>query len=670
MTQPTPNSTSIDSTVLAQLLLMQSVLSGLPTEASIFAFVCRGLGFMPGVTRVRCDHAEPPRSDSAPPDLHFHLSVGSRSWGWLVVEAGDLAAVRPYVPFVRNFTAMVALILDERSHRAEIERHQEELEARVAERTRQLTAEIAERKSIEEQLQRSRDMLALTLDAVPQAIFWKDLIGRYLGCNRAFVAAVGLNTTRDVIGKFDADLPWRPEDIAGYRADDERAIATRGSTRAVQEKLRRADGLVRDIETTKAPLIDGGGRVYGVLGVFEDVTERNQARREREQLQAQLIQAQKMESVGRLAGGVAHDFNNMLQAILGNASLALLETHDLPKVAEHLQEIFKAAERSAALTQQLLAFARKQTVAPKVLDLNHVVSSMTKMLQRLIGEHIRLTWQPADPLWTVRIDPIQVDQVLVNLVVNARDAIVDAGEIRIGTGMQTLRDPAAQIGVSGLAPGDYVTLSVADNGAGMSPESQVHLFEPFYTTKPAGQGTGLGLATVYGIAQQNQGAVTVRTSAGNGTTFTLYLPRAEGPVAAPAPRPKTERQQRTETLLVVEDEEQILTLTQRVLQLQGYTVLTAASPDEAIRLAHDYAGPIHLLVSDVMLPGMKGRDLFCEIARLKPGLRCIFMSGYNADVLGSDHAFDPSTFQAKPFTPAELTDRVRLTLEAPPPELS
>lgn len=316
------------------------------------------------------------------------------------------------------------------------------------------------------------------------------------------------------------------------------------------------------------------------LNFLSDITERRRAEAERGKLQEQLIQAQKMESVGRLAGGVAHDFNNMLQAILGNTALAMEEAPPGGSLRESLEEIQQSAQRSADLTRQLLAFARKQTIAPKVLDLNDTIAGMLKLLRRLIGEHIKLVWLPGTSLWPVRIDPSQLDQILANLCINARDAIRDSGKLTIETQDMTLDDTYASTHPECL-PGDYVLLTVSDDGHGMDAEVLSRVFEPFFTTKELGKGTGLGLATVFGIVKQNKGLINVYSEPGRGTTFKICLPRVE---ATTNQEPSIARPAApvTETVLLVEDEEQILKLGRKILSQRGYTVLTASTPQRAL----------------------------------------------------------------------------------------
>jgi PAS domain S-box-containing protein len=400
-----------------------------------------------------------------------------------------------------------------------------------------------------------------------------------------------------------------------------------------------------------------------IVSLFLDITERKRADAERERLQAQLMQSQKMESVGRLAGGVAHDFNNMLQVILGNTQLALDKTTPAERLHEELLEIQKSAERSADLTRQLLAFARKQTINPEVLDLNDKVTGMIKMLQRLIGENLQLAWIPAMDLWPVKMDPGQIDQILFNLSLNARDAIDGSGRITIETSNVSLDHTYAREHPD-CVPGDYVMLAVGDTGRGLDAVAREHLFEPFFTTKEIGKGTGLGLATVFGIVKQNRGLINVYSEPDRGTIFKIYLPRAASAPPAPSsagPRPDLHG---TETILLVEDEKQILDLGQRILTKHGYTVLAAQSCEAALEVATRHSGRVHLLITDVIMPGMNGKELKRRMDNLKPGIRCIFVSGYTANVIAHHGVLDEGVhFLQKPFTVGTLTEKVRRVLE-------
>jgi len=396
-----------------------------------------------------------------------------------------------------------------------------------------------------------------------------------------------------------------------------------------------------------------------------DVTERKRAEEEKVKLESQLQQAQKMESVGRLAGGVAHDFNNMLTVILGHAQLGLMHLEPNHPVSADLLEISHTAQRSADLTRQLLTFARKQTVAPKVIDLNETVTGMLKMLQRMIGEDINLRWQPAAALWPVKIDPSQVDQILANLCVNARDAIEGVGRITIETDNSSI-DAEYCAANPEATPGEYLRLTVSDDGSGMDKETITHIFEPFYTTKELGKGTGLGLATVYGAVKQNNGFINIYSEPGQGTAFSIYLPRDVGDksgqrkkkgVAAAVPRGQ-------ETILLVEDEPGILNIASLMLEKQGYTVLRSETPGEAIRLAREHVGEIQLLMTDVVMPEMNGRDLAKNVQSLYPQIKRLFMSGYTADVIAHHGVLDEGVhFIQKPFSLPVMAAVVREVLD-------
>jgi CheY-like chemotaxis protein len=373
-----------------------------------------------------------------------------------------------------------------------------------------------------------------------------------------------------------------------------------------------------------------------------------------------------MEAVGHLAGGVAHDLNNMLSVINGYSQMALEVLPQSNPLYADIREIKNAGDRSARLTRQLLTFARRQAIAPRVLDPNAVLEEMLSMLRRLVGENIRLEWEPGAELCPVRIDPGQMDQILANLVVNARDAITGVGTITIATANAELDGEYCRTHPESK-PGQYVEISVTDDGCGMGKDVLEHLFEPFFTTKPVGQGTGLGLATVYGIVRQNGGSIDVSSEPGKGTAFRIYIPRhvavtdraAIDPDIADAPRGN-------ETVLVVEDEVALLQLLRRILEQLGYTVLSADDPHDAMRLVATYEGRIDLLLTDVVMPVMGGRQLEQALAKTDPTIRCLFMSGYAASALNQQGVLDtePMLLQ-KPFTRVELAHRVRAALDAP-----
>jgi PAS domain S-box-containing protein len=398
--------------------------------------------------------------------------------------------------------------------------------------------------------------------------------------------------------------------------------------------------------------------------VFADITDRMRAEEERTRLQDQLSQAQRMESIGRLAGGVAHDFNNMLNVIMGHTEMLLGQLEPSSPLYHSLSEIQEASERSAALTRQLLAFARRQTVAPRQLDLNEAVESMLRMLGRLIGEDIELVWVPTPQPLPVCVDPSQIDQILTNLCLNARDAVGrKAGTITIETAPVEVTEETC-MDHSDLAPGSYVTLTVSDDGCGMDRETRANVFEPFFTTKGVGQGVGLGLATVYGIVRQNDGTVTVYSEPGQGTTFRVYLPRhAAARTEVPACPPPATGTDGQATILLVEDEPALLRMTEIILEHLGYTVLAAARPMDAITIAREHSGSIDLLLTDVVMPEMNGRELARSLLSLYPDIHRVFMSGYTANVIAHQGVLDEGVnFIQKPFTTRELAAKLRTSL--------
>jgi PAS domain S-box-containing protein len=383
------------------------------------------------------------------------------------------------------------------------------------------------------------------------------------------------------------------------------------------------------------------------------------------EMEKQLIQAQKMESIGRLAGGVAHDYNNMLSVIQGFAELAVEKSDPSSNIGEDLKEILTAAKRSADITRQLLAFSRQQTVSPKILDLNKTVEGMLKMLRRLIGEDIDLAWHPKNNVWSIKIDPTQIDQILVNLCVNARDAIKDVGKITIETGTMVFDKSYCDDHI-GFIPGEFSMLAVSDDGFGMDKQTIDKIFEPFFTTKSLGMGTGLGLATIYGIVKQNNGFINVYSEPGKGSTFRIYFPRYEGHITG-------ERLQVTiqlsksmvETVLVVEDEDLILTLAKEMLTRLGYQPLVARTPLEALKIAKEHIGEISLLITDIVMPEMNGKVLAERLQAKYPGLKCLFMSGYTANIIAHRGILEEGVhFIQKPFSIEKLSQKVRIAIDS------
>jgi len=444
---------------------------------------------------------------------------------------------------------------------------------------------------------------------------------------------------------------WHPEDNLFVRMNDEK-----GEFIGVISVDEAKSGLKPTLETVR-PL-----EVFSSLISQIVIVKREQKKRDR--LEMQLRQAQKMESVGRLAGGVAHDFNNMLGVILGHVEMIMEDMDPSQPLFADLQEIGKAAQRSADITRQLLAFARQQTVTPKVIDLNETVEGMLKMLRRLIGEDINLTWHPGGSLWHIKMDPSQIDQVMANLCVNARDAIAGVGKLIVETGNSILDEEFCGRH-EGFLPGEYVRISVSDSGSGMDKETLSHIFEPFFTTKGVGEGTGLGLATVYGIVKQNKGFIDADSNPGKGTSFTIYLPRHKDLAEQTQKKELPETALRGhEVILVVEDEPTILKMTTSMLKRLGYTVLEAHAPAEAERIADEYVGDVHLLLTDVIMPEMNGRDLAVRLVEKNPRIKCLFMSGYTADVISHHGMLEEGVhFIHKPFTSKVLAAGVRLALE-------
>jgi PAS domain S-box-containing protein len=490
--------------------------------------------------------------------------------------------------------------------------------------------------------------------------------GRLLRFNERF---------RDITGYSREELLARDFRQLTHPDDRERdwmlfSAAARGETASFQNEVRyqRPDGSIVWVRLNAAFIRDAGGEPVRTVGICEDITAQRRNEEEQEKLRTQLGQAQKMEAVGRLAGGVAHDFNNMLGIILGHADLALEQVNPADPLREDLLDIRKAAERSTNLTRQLLAFARKQTIAPQVLDLNHTVDAMLKMLGRLIGEDVDLSWRPAGGLWRVKMDPSQLDQILANLCVNARDAIAGVGRVTIETANLVFDDEYCSVHPD-VPMGEFVMLAVSDNGCGMDQQTQDKLFEPFFTTKAPGKGTGLGLSTVYGIIMQNGGFINVYSEVGCGTTLKIYMPRSAGehePVRQDVTVVKNARG--SETILLVEDDPTLLRMTILMLERLGYTILPAPHPQDALRLAHLRGCEIQLLLTDVVMPGMNGRQLAAELDRICPGLKVLYMSGYTANVIAHHGVLDPDVnFIQKPYTVHGLAAKLREVLDAAPP---
>ncbi len=519
--------------------------------------------------------------------------------------------------------------------------------------------DITERRRTEEALRRRERQLQQIFEILPIGLWFVDRDGTLLRGNPAGVRIWGAEP-KVPMSEYGVFKAWRlPERQPVEAGDWALARTIRDGATIVDEllEIEAFDGRKKTILNYTAPILDAEGRVDGAIVANLDISDRMA-------LERQLRQAQKMEAVGRLAGGVAHDFNNMLGVILGYAELARQKVGPDDALAEDLEQIMTAARRSADITRQLLAFARRQTVAPRVLDLNDTVEGMLRMLRRLIGEDIELRWLPGAGLWPVRIDPTQVDQILANLLVNARDAIDGVGQVSLETHNARL-DAAWRSDHPDFSPGEYVLLAVSDTGRGMDSETLENLFEPFFTTKELGRGTGLGLATVYGIVRQNGGLIDVSSQPSHGTTFRIYLPRHRGRIeGTPGPQKGQVPTGRGETVLLVEDDGALLKLARRMLEGLDYRVLAAGGPNEALDLVGSRSEEIHLLITDVVMPEISGRDLAERLKALSPGLRVLFMSGYTADVIARRGVLDADVhFVQKPFSRDELALKVAEVLK-------
>jgi two-component system cell cycle sensor histidine kinase/response regulator CckA len=522
--------------------------------------------------------------------------------------------------------------------------------------------------ALQEALERARERAALRrherllhqiIDANPNLIFVKDWDGRFILVNQAIAEIYG-TTPAGLVGKTDADFNTSPTEVAHFLRDD-RDVMSSGRPKFISEEpvTNPTTQETRWFQTIKVPLQVADEAKPTMLGVATEITERKR-------LEEQLLQSQKMEAVGQLAGGVAHDFNNILTAIVGYTDLLTAEFDGNTRQMEDLEEIRKAARRAAALTRQLLAFSRKQVLEPRLIDLNDIVLNLDKMLRSLISENIELKTSLASNLAATRADPNQVEQVIMNLAINARDAMPDGGTLTIETKNATLDQSYAAQHVA-VIPGDYVMLAVTDTGCGMDEATQARMFEPFFTTKPVGRGTGLGLSTVYGIVKQSGGNIWIYSEPNKGTTFKIYLPAVEAlPEQLDKPASPRAVKGGGGTVLVVEDDEQLRRLTHRALASRGYVVLEADRGSTAIDLARRHKGPLDLLLTDIVMPDMNGRKLADTIRASRPGLRVLYMSGYPDGAIASHGILEPGVaYLAKPFTTDAIVAKVREVLEAP-----
>jgi two-component system, cell cycle sensor histidine kinase and response regulator CckA len=521
-----------------------------------------------------------------------------------------------------------------------------------------------DRRRTEEDLDKQRGFLRQVIDLNPSFIFAKDREGRFTLVNQALAEAYG-STVEELLGKTDADFNANNEEVEWFQRDDVEVMDTGVEKFIPEEMITDASGNVRWLQTIKRPITSKNGTPKQILGVATDITERKKAEQALQDSEQQLRQAQKMESIGTLAGGIAHDFNNLMTAVTGYSELTLRSLKVDDPLRSKIEEIKRAGERAASLTRQLLAFSRKQILQPVVLDLNTVIKGMGGLLPRMIGEDIELCFELDVSLGQVKADPGQMEQVLMNLAVNARDAMPPGGCLTIKT--ENVNFGGKLVKRLLVDPGHYVMLSVSDNGCGMDAETQAHIFEPFFTTKEVGKGTGLGLSTVYGIVKQSGGSIWAYSELGQGTTFRIYLPRVDKVVETEESRDEATAAPRGhETILLVEDEDMVRALSKEILEVYGYVVIAAANGKEGLRICQEFKGDIDLMITDVVMPQMGGRELAENVGALRPDMRVLFMSGFTDDAVVRHGVLDDGMcFIQKPFSPDSLARKAREVLDHP-----
>ena len=534
---------------------------------------------------------------------------------------------------------------------------------KLRQRIKDLELSVSRGKQAEKSLRETEQKFQRVYDEAPFGCHELNTEGRITRVNRKELTMLGY-TAREMLGR----PVWRfvLEEEMTRRVILAKLSGDVSFHETFERTYRRKDGTTLPVIAQDRIVWEKGRKITGIRSTLEDITERRRAEEVLRKSEEQLRQWQKVEAIGRLAGGVAHDFNNLLMTIKGCSELLLGEIDERDPRREEVEEIRKAAERATSLTRQLLAFGRRQVLQPQVLNLNDIVENMNKMLCRLIGEDIQLLTILGPDLWPVKVDPGQIEQVLMNLAVNGRDAMPRGGKLTIETANKELDEDYARRHVA-VKPGPYVLLAVSDNGCGMDKETQSHLFEPFFTTKEQGKGTGLGLSTVYGIIKQSGGNIWAYSELRQGTSFKIYLPTVEEEVetyktaALPPPPPGG-----TETILLVEDEGAVRTMISKVLQSGGYTVLEAQHGVEALRVCKKHKGPIHLMISDVIMPQMSGRELAGRLALRLPEMRVLYISGYPDNAIIHHGVLETGTaFLQKPFTLNALEYKVREVLDGP-----
>ena len=520
-----------------------------------------------------------------------------------------------------------------------------------------ITRDITELRHLQQNLEQERSLLRTLIDSLPDYVYLKDRDSRFILTNKAQAQLVGASDPGELIGRTDYDFV--PKELADrYRADDLKIMQSGIGVVNIEEPSKAAGGGLREVLTTKVPISDAAGAVTGLVGISRDVTEFTR-------LQEQLQQAQKMEAIGQLTGGIAHDFNNVLQAITGYCEVLTLRLPDEENL-KYVAEITKAAHRAAALTAQLLAFSRKQILRPQIVNTKDLIRSMHMMLERVIGEDIELRTLIDPNTGNFLADPGQMEQILLNLAVNARDAMPLGGKLTIETESRTF-DEAYVHDHPGAKVGEYVRIAVSDTGVGMDQETLLHLYEPFFTTKEIGKGTGLGLATVYGIVKQSEGYINCYSELGRGTTFTIYLPLTiEGADKSLASMPGTTAPRGTETILLVDDDSAVRSVTRITLEKAGYVVIEASGGDEALANVVARNTTVALLVTDVVMPRMGGKELARRLQEISPKVRVLYASGYTTNVISHHGILEAGVdYLQKPFSSFEFLTKVREILDRP-----
>jgi two-component system, cell cycle sensor histidine kinase and response regulator CckA len=528
-----------------------------------------------------------------------------------------------------------------------------------------VTRDISRRRRVENELMESEERFRSLIQSVSDMIFILAPDGKISYESPSASRILGYPE-----GHFLGKTPFalvHPDDLAILTQEMDLVARSTNSGLPTEFRLKTPEDEWRWLEALASNRFDNPA-IQGIVITVRDISERKRSEAEKEKLNAQLLQAKKMEAVGQMAGGIAHDFNNMLSVVIGQTELAILRADLDEDLRGRLKAMNEAAHRSAQLVRQMLGFARKQTISPQVLDINTTISGMLTMLHRLIGEDIDMVWVPGSDVGRVKIDPSQIDQILANLMVNSRDAINGVGAITIETGYKEIDEAYCRAHL-GFLPGKYVVLSVSDNGCGMNKETIAQIFDPFFTTKPAGKGTGLGMATVYGIVKQNNGFINVYSEPGQGSTFTIFLPVVDE-LPDPAGANADTVLEGTGTILVVEDDPSLLNMTRSILEQLGYTVIAAETPEHAIKIGREQKIPVDLLITDVVMPQMNGMELVRCLQKTIPDLKYLFMSGYPADIIAHRGVLGSGLhFLQKPFSIREIAAKVREAIDGRPPAI-